>query len=321
MSVHTQADLDVAFAELEHLLDRPAPLRHPLSCAGCGGREYEYACRLSGCPGSRVCRACGVVDDGPVFWETMYGHRIPTKSSNYKRIHHWHERISQFTLMESEIPPEQMWRIASKLCDGTHAVIDKDAIRAVLRSLSMQSYIEKWLQIIHRTTGIQPPCPGALLLEQMDRLFIELQRPFDAHKHEKRKNFLNYNYVFCRLLQKLGCTGFSMFFPLIKSHTKLATLDRTWNAMATSVGWPITPLIHVPAFAVRVERPDLLLLRLRATLVARDHPAPERAPCRMVSRQWGRRDLRATKSPPKRPRSPPSAPEFQRLAPPKRRRL
>ena len=55
-------------------------------------------------------------------------------------------------------------QIAERLLDGTHPIINKDVIRGVLRSLNMQLYIEKWLQIIQRCTGIEPPKPGNWLL-------------------------------------------------------------------------------------------------------------------------------------------------------------
>ena len=87
----------------------------------------------------------------------------------------------------SQIPHREFDLIAAKLCDGTHAVLNKDSIRAVLRSLNMQLYIEKWLQIIHRVTGIMPPMPGPLLVQQLDELFLQLQRPFEHFKTPARK--------------------------------------------------------------------------------------------------------------------------------------
>ena len=72
-------------------------------------------------------------------------------------------------IMESRIPPEHMLAIGERLLDGSHAIISKDTIRSVLRSLNLQVYIEKWLQIIERCTGIIPPCPGPVILERLDQ--------------------------------------------------------------------------------------------------------------------------------------------------------
>ena len=174
-------ELAAYFHDLDSILssaEDSAPIRS--GCANCSSLDFCYSSSNSSYPGSRVCNVCGAVEKGNVYFETMYNKELPCRSSNYKRIHHWHERISQMLLMESRIPNEKMLLIAEKLCDGTYSVLNKDIIRSVLRSLKMQPYIEKWLQIIQRITGIAPPVPGVLLIRQLDTMFIELQRPFEA---------------------------------------------------------------------------------------------------------------------------------------------
>ena len=92
----------------------------------------------------------------------------------------------------------------------------------------MQHYIEKWLQIIFRMSGVRPPQLPQTILLQLDTLFMALQEPFEKIKPHPRKNFLNYNYVFRRLLQHLGIPKYGIFFPLIKSKSKLNALDDMW---------------------------------------------------------------------------------------------
>ena len=280
-----QAALDLAFADLDHLLaeKHAAPYSRPACCNPlCRSIEFEFCGPSDGYPGARVCLRCACVQPGPVFFETQYGQVLPTRSSNYKRVHHWHERISQLLLMESEIPDTEMLEIAEKLCSGAYTVLNKDNIREVLRSVNKQSYIEKWLQIVFKITGVQPPCPGPLILRELDSLFLELQRPFEACKQQGRRNFLNYNYVFNRLFQKLNCTQFCIFFPMIKSQAKLQALDATYLKMAQSLNWPETPLKIVAPFAVRLTEPDLLLSRLRASCARRAQAVPEKAKTQTV---------------------------------------
>ena len=283
MEVYSQDDLDRAFADLDHMLalERPEPHENG-KCCNCGS---AHLVRGGENDGQLVCAACAVLQPG-VHLPPNYFYPLPRKYSNYKRIHHWHERISQLLLMESPIPDADFALIAAKLCDGSHSVLNKDSIRAVLRSLNMQLYIEKWLQIIYRITGIMPPFPGPMLVRQLDQLFIDLQRPFDAHKVEGRKNFLNYNYVFCRMFQYLGCPQFCMFFPLIKSKAKLRVLDSMWAKMAASLGWPVTPVQAVTPFAVRLESPALLRNWILSQLVlprgggrGRDHGRESDSTC------------------------------------------
>ena len=315
MVVAEQADVDAAFVDLDHLLaeQRPVPNAYSGACVSCGDSNFVYGGPSSGYPGCRICDSCGVVENAPVYWETMYGNILPTKSSNYKRIHHWHERISQLLLMESAIPAPEMLQIAEKLCDGTHEVINKDTVRSVLRSLNMQLYIEKWLQIIFRITGIQPPCPGPMVVQQLDFLFQELQQPFEAHKGEKRKNFLNYNYVFCRLFQKMDCRQFGMFFPLIKSKAKLKTLDDIWHGMTGAINWPITQLEPVAPFAVQLAQPELLLQRLASIVASPSPTVTTLAPLKTVFQRWDRHPGETQKRKQERLHSVLPEPEFQRL--------
>ena len=134
-----QAALDRAFADLEHLLARRGAdgAQRGGQCVNndCRGADFSFLGPADGNPGARVCNACGCVQDQVVFFETAYGSRIPTKTSNYKRLHHWHERISQFLLHESPIPNDEMLRIGSRLLDGSYDCVGKDAVREVLRVL------------------------------------------------------------------------------------------------------------------------------------------------------------------------------------------
>ena len=292
-AAYTQQDVDAVFADMEYLLSEPP--RDSVDrcrCVQCGGtgllRQSCYDCEL-------VCNACGVVQPG-VNLPPEYFAPLPRKYSNYKRVHHWHERISQLLLMESPIPHQQFMQIAERLCDGTQTVLNKDSIRAVLRSLNMQLYIEKWLQIIQRVTGVHPPMPGPLLVQQLDDLFLQLQVPFDDFRMKGRKNFLNYNYVFCRLFQKLGCPQFCMFFPLIKSKPKLKALDDTWVQMAKVLDWPVPPLPIVPAFAVALESPMQLIRAIKARDASRDQ-AEKRSEHRNTSYHWTHHESQITDYP------------------------
>jgi len=309
-----QDAVDAAFADLDSLLLQREPPR--TGCHNCGGDVFQRGTNPGHvCAYFDVCVACGCIANETFGMGDAA--RFPPRhsTSNYKRIHHWHERVSQLMLAESAIPDDQFLQIAECFLDGSHTVINKDAIRGVLRSLNMQLYIEKWLQIIHRITGIEPPKPGAQLLIMLDASFTDLQRPFAQSKLEKRKNFLNYNYVFSRLLQRLGCTQFSMFFPLIKSKAKLKALDQMWESMAKSIGWEVTPLVHVPPFAVKLEQPAALLEQIKRRVAAANPAVPREVLTEMVSRKYDRSLIHALdrQRTLKRRHTDPPAPELQKL--------
>ena len=321
--VYDQADLDACFADLEHLLAAERPECDMLlgSCVNCGGSEFMYSSMGSGHTGARVCDTCGVVQPECVFWETMYGLRPNYKNSNYKRIHHWHERISQLLLLESQIPHEQMVAIGERLCDGTYPVINKDSVRAVLRSLNLQIYIEKWLQIIFRLTGISPPVPGPSLVQQLDELFQELQVPFANCRSVGRKNFLNYNYVFCRLFQRLDCTQFCMFFPLIKSKAKLQALDDMWERMTRYLGWSMPKLVQVIPFAVKSDATELWRQRLCSRSAPPVPVGHEKEPWRKACQRLDRHAAKQRRPLPEPLRLYRPEPKLQKLGSLKRRRV
>ncbi len=267
---YTQSDVDAAFRDYEQSCRVVDPVHTERNaCTACGSTHLRYNSRGSSDAGTRVCLDCGAVQTGMVLFETMYGRDLPTHCSNYKRIHHWHERVSQFLLHESPIPADEMLVIGERLLSGEFTLINKDVIRGVLRSLGMQTYIEKWLQIVDFCTGVRPPIPGPVVLSRIDEMFTEMQQPFKNHKPDSRRNFINYNYVFCRFFQMLDCEKFCMFFPLIKSKSKLAVLDSMWSKIAVDLRWDDRPLSPVAPFAVQLETCGTLLQHLRERVALR----------------------------------------------------
>jgi len=315
MDYATQDEVDLAFADLDSLLAKREP-EGERRCRGCGGTSFERGCNAGmAISYYDVCISCGCIDEATSGRDDNWITGVPRSTSNYKRIHHWHERISQLLLLESQIPNDHFLQIAEKLLSGQYTVLNKDVIRSVLRSLNMQLYIEKWLQIIQRCTGIEPPKPGAQMLNRLDENFLELQQPFSVNRVKNRKNFLNYNYVFCRLFQRIGCTQFCMFFPLIKSRAKLKLLDEMYTEMAQSVGWEVTSLQHVPPFAVKLEQPDLLLRQIRQRVAS---ATPAETSTSQTKTGYRKSDLRLLRELdrqrlPKRRRSSQPEPELQKL--------
>ena len=241
----------------EHILDIAESLLRPQCdhtqaydpwrCSRC----EAYTIIEDGVAGHLVCTSCATVQSATVYGVDWQVHWVHSKS-NYKRIHHWHERISQLLLTESEIPAERMQQIHAAIYASGATTINKGIVRNVLRSLNMQVYIEKWLQIIWSVTGQRPPTLLQSVIIELDRRFLMLQGPFSRVKPTTRKNFLNYNYTFCRIFQLIGCPELSMFFPLIKSKAKLDALDTVWKLICDELKWPYEPLKTAPEFCLQL---------------------------------------------------------------------
>ena len=251
-------DLDEIFRIADSLLysnARNQCHRIDAKCQYCSSWELV----LDHVDGSLVCWDCARVQSsalvcGDYAVDCNYSQ---LKQSNYKRIHHFHERLSQLLLQESRIPDEAFDRIRAEIKQRQITELSKTNIRAVLRALGMQIYIEKWLQIIHRLTGCRPPPPPSAVLVQLDMMFLALQIPFLNHRPHNRRNFLNYNMVFQRLFQRLGVPEYAQFFPLIKSKHKLEALDEVWRQMCASLNWEFMPLPSVRPFAISVDPTSL----------------------------------------------------------------
>ena len=97
----TQADVDAAFADLDDLLaaSQPPPV---VGCTNCGGCVFDRGSNGGTVDYFNVCRDCGVVSSANYgMSRTQMPVRAPV--SNYKRIHHWHERISQLLLSDQQV--------------------------------------------------------------------------------------------------------------------------------------------------------------------------------------------------------------------------
>ena len=247
MQEDMQYYFDIADSLLHGLDESKEQMQRDLSnkCKACGCADL-LLCYSDGC---YVCPDCGEVSMQPIF-ERAY--QFCRKFSNYKRIHHFHERISQFMLAESTIPEADMDSIVDQIKRQGFTAVNKTNIRKVLRHLTMQQYIEKWLQIMWKVTGQQPPVLTPRVTMQLDLLFIQMQLPFMSVRPQARKNFLNYNYVFNRLFHKLNMHEFSMFFPLIKSKSKLAALDVMWYDICDMLHWEKVPMQTVRPFSIKL---------------------------------------------------------------------
>ena len=252
-AVHLQqTELDSYFAIADQLLrgitecpEGCGPMCPVCDC--CGGTELIVCYK----DGTNVCSQCGLVQMDQIYQDAV---QFVRRLSNYKRIHHFHERVSQLMLNESSISYEHLDRISQSFKKSGSTFIDKCIVRKILRSLNLQVYIEKWLSIIWHIADVRPPPLSQRVMIKLDLMFIALQGPFSRCKPELRKNFLNYNYVFNRLFDLLGMHDYSMFFPLIKSKNKIGTLDDTWERMCLELGWEFRPLTYPKPFIVVVLR-------------------------------------------------------------------
>jgi hypothetical protein len=197
--------------------------------------------------GHMVCMSCGhsdqiIVDMEKINFKDPY---YENKSTGYKRMNHFSELMNQFQAKEStDISPKIFNTIIleikrQRIIDPTK--LTKKRMRFILKKLELNQYFEHIPFIINRLTGLPPPTITRELEEKLKSMFKEIQEPFKLFRSKKRKNFLNYNYVFHKFFELLEMDHFLQHFPLLKSPSKLREQDELWEKICKYLRWEFIP--------------------------------------------------------------------------------
>ena len=195
-----------------------------------------------------VGQACGAVFLKP-------NRRRCTGSAPYKRSTYWAERISQWQEREPAIPGKDWCQIQEQyVTAGRPFPLTKDEIRRLLRSLDIArkdrgkrprfvcKYLEKWLTIRHRLTGIESYGVHAndYVVDELRTLFNVVQAPFgrSCHGINGRSSMLNYNFLFRRFFDLIGESFYGEDFPPLKSPAKRETMVMLWINICHIMSWP-----------------------------------------------------------------------------------
>lgn len=207
-------------------------------CEECGIEKI-----LQSSDGYMVCIECGHSDQVIVDMEKI-NFKDPfyeNKSTKYKRMNHFSELMNQFQAKEStEIPQKIINMIIIEI--KKQKIINpnklkKKKMRSILKKLELNSYFEHVPFIINKLTGLPPPTITREIEEKLKSMFKEIQTPFILFKPKKRKNFLNYNYVYYKFFELLELDHFLPHFTLLKSATKLREQDEIWEKICKYLKW------------------------------------------------------------------------------------
>ena len=62
---------------------------------------------------------------------------------------------------------------------------------------------------------------------------------YDKYKPNDRKSFLNYSFVWKKLLIMLGKVKYAKYIPQLKTHSKQKELERVWEIITTNHEWAV----------------------------------------------------------------------------------
>lgn len=222
------------------------PENKPRECSTCKSENVQIDHMSS----DMICMECGIAEHTMIDGNLSYKEEQEQEKVfvySYKRENHFNEWLSQFQAQETtSIPPDVIEQLRCEfkkqriknLSEITHA-----KVRTLLKKLRYNKYYEHVPFITNMLNGVRPPSMTNKLEETLRKMFMDIQKPFDTHCPEERKNFLSYSYVLYKFCELLGEDGFLPCFPLLKSKEKLYQQDVIWKKICGDLHWEFIPTI------------------------------------------------------------------------------
>lgn len=195
-----------------------------------------------------VCPLCGNQYNILIDTDKSWHNDPPIENSYfaYKRLNHLNECLIQFQAKENTVVPQELCdTIKYELVKERRTDLSKltpSLLRSYLKKHSdkgYNKYYEHIPHILNRINGIKPKTLTTKMEDDIRRIFMMVQEPFDRHSKSTRNNFLSYNYFLnkaCKILEYdeelCNC------FPLLKSEEKLRHQDQLWEKICKDLGFP-----------------------------------------------------------------------------------
>jgi hypothetical protein len=225
------------------------PVNNKINCKLCNSDSFVFEAKTN----TYICTDCGLSTatitndfDKPIYTENVEQVVV----FNYRRDNHFQECLNQLQAKENTTIPPQIIENLNKEFRKYNITNPKmftiKLVRSYLKKLGYSKYYEHIPTIINEFCGLPAPKLTPELEQQLRIMFDEVQKPFAKWKaviDPKRKNFLNYNYTFHKMLQLLNKDEFLLFFPLLKSREKLYIHDLIWKGICKDLLWEFIPSI------------------------------------------------------------------------------
>lgn len=212
-----------------------------LMCGNCGSDKYLEELSFI------ICSKCGSVIDQNL--ENMLSYkevqdREHVTKFQYERINHFNDWLSQFQAKENTtIPEEVLEAILNELKIERKTISELKVchITKYLKKNGMSKYNEHKYHIHSLISGETPLQVSQDTEEIFRKMFKDIQKSFEKHKPEDRKNFLSYSYTIHKFCQLLELDEFLPLFPLLKDRQKLYKHDVIWKKICSDMKWEFYP--------------------------------------------------------------------------------
>lgn len=196
-----------------------------------------------------ICPKCGVAQpyvestrDGLAFDED-----IEFLNNTYKQSNHLQEHLNHVQGREtSPIPWSVIHQIKRELYRAglrSTSQITPGKLRDAMKHLKLRDYYKNTTSILAQLTGRKPK--RLLNNEELEivQMFVIVQKLFEKHRPEGRRNMLSYSYVGYKCCEIKKLNWMCPCFKLLKGDDKLHKQDEIWQKICNDTGWPFIPSI------------------------------------------------------------------------------
>ena len=146
----------------------------------------------------------------------------------YKRSNHLNERLSELTNQNfKKTIPRAIYNLILRKYKKDQ--MTPNLIRNVLKQNKLPQYYRAVNIIYRRCTGKTMSHITGNEISKISYLFSEVEYIFNQIKPSTRKAFLNYNFVICKLLQRIGRDDCVEYFKQIKSSKRKLFHIEMWK--------------------------------------------------------------------------------------------
>jgi hypothetical protein len=223
---------------------KPGGIHHQKACTGCGAWHTHT---LDSSTSDQICTTCGTVEyvlsEERGYKEEQEMDRNVVYS--YKRENHFNEWVAQFQAKESTSVPDEIIQqlrleFRKQKIKGTFEITHLK-VRSLLKKLGLNKYYEHAPYITTILNGVRPPTMPQSLEDRLRLMFAQIQKPFEKHCPQDRKNFLSYSFVLYKFCELIGEDEYLPCFPLLKSKDKLYRQDQIWKLICSELKWEFLP--------------------------------------------------------------------------------
>lgn len=214
--------------------------RIPFECMDCKQKDFDYNILQD----ETVCIYCGVVQSFNFRFTRGCMEYLPETSSKIKKSIYKHQdylnrKLDELSCARVKIKDEIFEEIVYKLA-GRRATVA--LLKRLLTSMGMK---QKFLQIPTILYTLYPDKYPPLKLDylkrkRLERMFLKYIDTFFILRNNgmiKRKNLLNYNFVFNELFKMLELKIMSHFFILPKGRKTIETHKSIWQDICNYNKW------------------------------------------------------------------------------------